>query len=328
MKLILIYFFLLCGAFFACAEMTLLSLSKFELKTLVHDPRYKKLLLWLKNPGRFIVGLLAGNNISNIGFSAIYSIYILKKFSFLKISPFISNIFSFITATYIILVFCEIIPKNLGRLNANLLIRYLYKPLIISLKILSPVVFIFDIFDKKFSKKNKIHDTKLTMADMHSFVDYIEEQGVIEEDSEDIIHSYLDLRTQKVRDIMVPLEKICSIDITTKNFIEKAYEIGRSRIPVFKGEIHNIVGLLYAKDLAAFVFDDKELDLSKILRNVVYVESNDKLKDVFKYFQKNRKHMAIVRENSEVVGLITMEDILEEIIGEIFDEYDVKRKKI
>jgi putative hemolysin len=307
--------------------MVLLSLLKFDIKKILKNDRYKKLIFWLQNPSWFITGILAGNNIANVSFSTIYSLYILDKFDALNINPLILNIFIFITASSVVLFFGEIAPKNLGRSKARKLIFYIYKPLVILMYILSPAIFLFRFFENIFLKDKKKHNPKFTIDDMHNFVDFIEQSGVIEESAEDMIHSYLDLRTRKVAEIMIPIDKMETIDIDTeKNIFAKAQAIGRSRIPVYKGDINNIVGLLYAKDLAGYIFKDN-FDIHLLLRTPIFLDSNETLKYAFKIFKKNRKHIALVKEDNNVVGLLTMEDILEEVVGDIFDEYDVKRKK-
>ena len=327
MKLILILFFIMLSAFFSCSEMVLLSLLKFDIKKILKNHRYKKLLFWLENPSWFITGILAGNNVSNIAFSSIYSLYILDKSENLHISSLSLNIFIFLSAAFIVLVFGEIFPKNLGRLKAKKLIFYIYKPLVFFMYLVSPLIFLFQFFEKFFLKNKRKHSSKFTLDDMHNFVGFIEEKGVIEETAEDMIHSYLDLRTQKVSEIMVMIDNVEAIDIEKdENIFAKAQAIGRSRIPVYKGDINNIVGLLYAKDLAGYILKDN-IDIHLLLRTPIFIDANETLKYAFKIFKKQRKHIALVKEDNQIVGLITMEDILEEVVGDIFDEYDIKRKK-
>jgi len=325
MEIGLIVFFIFLSAFFSSSEMVLLSLSKFEIKKIAKNKRYEKLLIWIKNPAWFITGLLAGNNIVNIGFGAVYSFVILLYAEKLNINPIFSNIFIFFTATIFLLLFGEILPKNIAKSKANKLIFLIYQPLIFFMYLISPLIFLIHLFEKYVIREKSHENTNLTFQDMHDFVGMIEEEGVIEEDAEDMIHSYLNLRTKKVKEIMTEINNVASIDISKEqNIFQKAHEIGRSRIPVYKNNINEIEGLLYAKDLTGMLFKEN-FNLHQFLRSPIFVDSNDNLKYVFNLFKQTRKHIAFVREDNIIVGIITMEDILEEVIGEVLDEYDLKR---
>ena len=277
-------------------------------------------------PSWFIVGILAGNNIVNVGFGSVYSLVILTQAEKFGINLLLSNIFIFITASIIMLVFGEIMPKNIAKAKADKLIYFIYSPLIFFMYLVSPLILIFYFF-KKYLIKTKYHETiNLTIDDMHDFVEMIEEDGMIEEESEEMIHSFLKLRGRKVKEIMTPNSEVLAIDLDKEqNIFAKAHELGRSRIPIYRGSFAHIEGLLYAKDLAGLLFKG-EVDLRQVLRSPLFVASSDDLKYVFSLFQKTRKHIAFVKESNEVIGIISMEDILEEVIGEVLDEYDEVKK--
>ena len=326
MEVALIFFFVILSAFFSSAEMVLLTLSKFEIKQIAQDKKYAKLLNWITNPAWFITGILAGNNIVNIGFGFVYSFVILTQAEKFHINPVISNIFIFISAAVLLLVFGEIAPKNIAKAKASKLIYVIYSPLIFFMYLVSPLIFIFHFFEKYVIRTNYRETSNITLEDMHDFVEMIEEDGVIEEDSEEMIHSFLKLKMRKVKEIMTPNSEIVAIDIEKEmNIFQKAHELGRSRIPVYRGDFQNIEGLLYARDLVGMLFKG-EFDLRHFLRSPLFVSSSDDLKYVFRLFQESRKHIAFVKEDNQIIGLITMEDILEEVIGEVLDEYDLLKR--
>ncbi|MCP4482347.1 MAG: DUF21 domain-containing protein [bacterium] len=322
MEVILIFFFMFLSAFFSSSEMVLLTLSKFEIKQIAKQKKYRKLIVWITNPAWFITGILAGNNIVNIGFGSVYSFVILTQAEKFKVNLLLSNIFIFFTAAILMLIFGEIMPKNLAKSKADKLIRVIYSPLIFFMYLVSPLIFFFHFFEKYIIRTKHKESPDFTLEDMHDFVEMIEEVGVIEEESEEMIHSFLKLRTQKVKEIMTPNSEVLSIDIEKEeNIFAKAHELGRSRIPVYRGDFQNIEGLLYAKDLAGMLFRG-EFDLHQFLRSPLFVQSSDDLKFVFRLFQESRKHIAFVQEDNQIIGIITLEDILEEVIGDVLDEYE------
>ncbi|MFC1546160.1 hemolysin family protein [bacterium] len=326
--MILFVIFLFLSAFFSCSEMTLLSLNKFELRKLIRVKHYKKLRLWIKTPSWFITGILLGNNISNIGFGTVCSFYFLKYAQRFNLNSEAASFFTFIFAALIILMFGEIIPKNIGKMNAPKTIHILYKPLLFFMYLFSPVIELVSFAERCITGK-KISDVeKFTIDDLHRFVIMVRQEGIIKTELENMIHSFLELKKKRVEEIMTPRDKIEAIDVkTTGDIFERTHFLGRSRIPVYRKSLDNIEGILNARDLLAGIRLGDKFDITKFLRNPIFVNKNEKIENVFNVLRKKRKHLALVKVGKKIAGLVTLEDILEEITGEILDEYDLKREQ-
>jgi putative hemolysin len=307
--------------------MVLLTLNKFELRKLVRIKKYRQLLKWIHNPSYFITGILLGNNVVNIGFASLYSYYVLKYSAELNINVEIASLFAFLSASIIVMLFGEILPKNIAKNKAVKMITLIYNPLIFIIYIFSPVIVFVSMIEKYFVG-NKKEEEKFTRDDFHRFIVLVRQEGVIKQDMEKMIHAFLELKKKHVEEIMTPREKIEAIKIDGNiNVFEHTHELGRSRIPVYRKNLDNIEGILNARDLLRLLNTDTKVDLKKLLRNPLFVNKSEKIENVFNMFKKKRKHMALVKDGKKIVGLVTMEDILEEFTGEILDEYDLKRQK-
>lgn len=168
--------------------------------------------------------------------------------------------------------------------------------------------------------------------DFHRFIDEVEEEGIIEEDEHELIHSVFDFGDTIVREVMVPRVGITAFPLngTLNDVLDLIIQKGHSRIPVYDGKMDNIVGVIYAKDLLKiFRTNHKDIALSKIMRPPYFVPETKKIMDLLKEFQEQKIHMAIVvDEYGGTAGLATIEDLLEELVGEIQDEYDNEKERL
>ncbi|MFH1714963.1 MAG: hemolysin family protein [Elusimicrobiota bacterium] len=321
----LIVFFLLLSAFFSCSEMVLLSLSKFEIRKLMKTAKYKKLAQWVENPSWFITGILIGNNVVNIGFGIGYTYFFIRYALRFGLTITSASAASFVSASILLLVFGEVLPKNIGKTRAKRLIHLIYRPLLSFLTIISPIINLVSMIERRFKGERHEEISKFTRSDLHQFIIRARKQGIIRGDLEQMIHAFLEMKDKKIGQIMTPKESIESIDIEKSPGIqERMIALGRSRAPVYKGSLDNIIGILYAKDILSVWPYDKDFDTNKFLRQPITVSPQDSLSSVFDIMKKKRVHMLIVKDGGKTIGLVTMEDILEEITGEILDEYDLK----
>jgi len=172
--------------------------------------------------------------------------------------------------------------------------------------------------------------TRLAEERIDSVIYEVEAEGLIDEDAQEMIHGVLDLASSLVRDVMVPRKEMVAVDVTApvEQLIETILKSGHSRIPVYKDTIDKIIGLVYAKDLLRY-WGAKTLELGKILREPYFIPETKRLDDLFEEFQARRIHLAIViDEYGGTNGLVSLEDLIEEIVGEIDDEYDAGQKPI
>jgi putative hemolysin len=237
-----------------------------------------------------------------------------------------------ITATLalVMLVLGELVPKSLALQYAEPIALFVARPIDLLATIASPIVrfpvFLTNTLTTVFGAQYRGGLPFITEEEIKIMVDAGEEGGVIEEDEKEMIYSIFEFGDTLVREVMVPRIDIVALEVNTplRNALETIIAAGHSRIPVYEGTIDNIVGLLYAKDLLKVL---RDLDLSRsmrpILRPAYFVPGTKKVDELLKELQQRKVHMAIVvDEYGGTAGLVTIEDILEEIVGEIQDEYD------
>ena len=272
-----------------------------------------------------ISAILLGNNIVNIFASSIVTIIGLSLSSNQEVGTVVATIIF----TVFIIVFCEFIPKAFAkRFNYSLSLTFAYP--VIFFKYLFfilvwPIAKLFKLFGKLFAKKSKEED-EIDEDVLTEMVDAIEEEGILEENEAEILRSAIDLNDIEAFEIMTPRVDVLAIDIEDDiNEVIKDKKIFKySRIPVYEGTIDNIVGILPINALAKkLLAGEKVDDILKMCYKPLVIPRNHQILDLLKEFKKTKIHIAVViDEYGGTEGIVTMEDILEEIVGEIFDESD------
>lgn len=325
-QLILLVVFIICSGFFSGAESALMSVSKVKIRHAVQegDDRAQTVDLLLKSPSKLLTTILVGNNVVNIAGSALATTLALEFFG--ASGPWIATA----GMTFIILIFGEIAPKTYATQNAEkmaywsspllLLLSTIFKPLVKMLvKITNMVIKIAGGDPHK-------QQPFITEDEIIRFVNVGEEEGVIEEGEKEMIHSIFEFNDTVVREIMVPRIDIVAAEENTPlpEVVDLIVQNGHSRIPVFDETIDYIIGILYAKDLLEFVkegFGDKTIH--DLMRRAYYVPESKKVNQLLSELRYEKVHMAIVLdEYGGTAGIVTIEDLIEEIVGDIQDEYD------
>lgn len=315
--------FILLSAFFSGVETAFVSLSDIRIQHLIEENRRGiNLVKTLKeNYQRLIITILVGNNLVNIAASSIATS--------IAIDIFQSNALGIAVGvmTIVILIFGEIIPKNIA-IAKNELIAIAAAPIIQALQfILFPVITLLELFTLIVSKPfEKDQYPIITESEIKTVVTLGEEAGEVEEDERIMIHNIFRFSDLQVSEIMTDRTKIFSIDVdsdlpeVTHDIIQKGF----SRIPVYDNDPDNIAGILYAKDiLKAFSSNQDDMDIKHLIRPPMFIPETMLLDDLLQEFQKEKVHIALVAdEHGGISGLITIEDVLEEIVGEIYDETD------
>jgi CBS domain containing-hemolysin-like protein len=325
---LVILFFLSC--FFSGSESALLSLGRIRTRILI-EKEYKKrnaLLFWQKNPSKIITTILIGNNTVVICASALASAIAIQIAEKYGINRGILISISAILVTLINLIIGEITPKIIGMKNAEKISLIVVTPLYILHKSISTFVGLFEQIASKLthiipSKKSSI----FTKDELKTIIQISKEENIITDAQQKMMYRIFEFTEKIVSEVMVPREHIVAININTsiEEIVDIMIEEGFSRFPVYKDNLDNIVGVIYSKDLLN-VWKDKELlIIHDIIRPPLFINYKWKIHEVLKEFQKGRTHLAIVtNDDNKVVGVITIEDLLEEIVGEIYDEYDVR----
>ncbi len=316
------------SAFFSLSETALLSVNKIRIRHLAEtgNRQAKILIKLLENPELFLAAILIGNNIVNIGASVLATDAALGYFgqSGIAIATGLMTLF--------ILVFGEVFPKTLASRNAEYIALHIANPINTVINILRPVVwFITTVVNSMIlllGGKERVKHPFVTEELIEMMLKVGEKEGTIEKHEREIISRVFDFTDEKAHGVMTPREKIVCIEEsqTLETALALINESGHSRIPVYRNEFDNVTGMIYAKDLLKFrTIDLSKMKVFQILRPLIVVKAGRGIATILKELQQKKMNISVVVDNNmKVIGLISIEDILEELVGEIFDEYDVE----
>jgi putative hemolysin len=323
---ILLFFILLCcSAFFSSSETALFSLSRIQ----IHKFRSSKnraaqaVVSCLRRPRHWLATILLGNELVNVLISIIGASIINHYFPY---SMKWKTVMAILIVTPVVLIFGEILPKNLAIRHAPVFATLYIYPLGLFHKIVKPL----RVFLTKFADRMVIffggHPEKLHPMVMEEefrrLVDLGRQEGVIVEEEREMIHKVFDFTDKNIATIITPVEKIFSLSVerSYEDILEQLKNVHFSRVPIYEEDLSNIIGILHVRDL--FLFHRKRQaggaqSIRSILRRPIIISPERKLETLLQEFKRERVHMAIVKENGQVKGLVTMDDVLEEIFGEI-----------
>lgn len=326
-QLIILVILLILSGFFSSAETALTTVNKLKLRTLSEEgkKRATKVLSVTENSGKLLSTILIGNNIVNISASALATTLCTEVFGskFIGVSTGI--------LTILVLIFGEITPKTLAtKYSIQLSMIFVY-PIWILMIILTPVIWLLNIITGIIFKMLHIDTSDkgdtMTESELRTIFDVSHEDGVLETSEKFMISNVVDFGDALSKDIMIPRADVVFADInsTYEEIVSKFSEETYSRIPIYEESKDNVVGLLYIKDL--FFYKEKHgvenFDVRNILRKPLFVYEYQKTSQIFADMKTSSVTMAVVLDEYGVTsGIITMEDLIEEIVGEIRDEYD------
>jgi len=321
-------FLLILSAFFSGSETAYFSLSKLHIKKLEksNNDASKRIFRLLSKTRQLLITILIGNTLVNIlasSLATLIAIDIASRFPLQYKNMIISA--EILLMTVLLLVFGEITPKIIAFTNPVRFSKITSLPIEILKIILFPFVFMLDKLLSLITKKKDTHvndNSSITSEDFHNFIKSKSQNHPLEENEKKIIDSIFRFSTTQVKEIIVPRVDIVGVEISET--IDKAKKIitesGYSRIPVYHKRIDEIVGVLYAKDL---LLNPDKKTIGSIMRKPFYVTENMKIQNLLNQFKSKKIQIAIVvDEYGGTSGLISLEDILEQLVGEIMDEYD------
>ncbi|MBT4286763.1 MAG: HlyC/CorC family transporter [Deltaproteobacteria bacterium] len=321
-ELTLLVIGLLLSGFFSSSETALFSISKVKALHIAKDgSKTGQLILTMKEDSHtLLTTILIGNNLVNIGASAIATSIALSYFK--------SNAVGIATGimTMLILVFGEIFPKSFANHNNILVARIVIYPLFWLSKLFFPLIYLLNFIPKLHGKTDSSHET-VTEDELMTMVEVVEEEGEIKEEEKEYITNIFEFDDTSCSEIMTPRADMFVLDVSQDMDIKKILETGFSRIPVIEDSIDNIIGILHVKDLFASFQkaseSDTSLDIKQIMRKPYFIPESKKLDSLLQDFKQKKNHIAIVvDEHGGISGITTLEDVVEEIIGEIIDETD------
>lgn len=325
--LILVILILLSG-FFSASETALTGYKSNDLERLdgKKERVYELLKSWIKDPNEMLTGMLIGNNIVNILASSITTVLVVNYFGQNSKAVLLATLIM----TVVILIFGEITPKLIARNNGALLAEFVIVIIYSMTLILKPVIIFLMFISKLIGRVLGINITSsqivITEEDIISFVNVGNAEGVIEEDEKEMIHSIVTLGETTAKEVMTPRTSMLAFEGTkTINEVwDEIIENGFSRIPVYNETIDNVIGIMYVKDLMTYIKDGNlDVPINQFVRSAYFIPETKSIIEVLKEFRTLKVHIAMVLdEYGGVVGLVTIEDLIEEIVGEIRDEYD------
>lgn len=313
---------IILSAYFSATETAFSGVNKIRLKNMAADGNKKaaRALKLTENFDKLLTTVLVGNNIVNIAASSIATVLFTAMFGDAGVT------IATLVMTVLLLIFSEITPKSMAK-EAPESFAMFSAPIISLLQtLLTPVNWVFTVWKKTIAKFFHVKGgSAITDDELMTIVDEAQNEGGIGENQGELIRSAIEFSDLEVVHILTPRVDILAAEISTtpKKFASLFKNNHYSRIPVYKGTIDNIVGILHERDFYEKMYFDKEIDIASMLISVEYIPKNTKISELLRIFQHARCHMAVVvDEFGGTVGIITMEDILEELVGEIWDEND------
>lgn len=323
-QLITVIILLSLSAFFSSSETALTTVNQIRMRTLADngDKRATRVLRVTGNPGKMLSAILIGNNIVNLSASSISTSLAIHLFG---------NTGAGIATgilTFLILIFGEVTPKTMATIKADSMSLTVAAPIGLLMKILTPVIFIINKLSLglMFLLHVNIKDAqkKMTEEELRTIVDVSQENGVIEHEERDMIHNLFDFGDAEAKEIMVPRIDMTFVqaDATYQEVLDIFRQDMFTRLPVYEDSTDNVIGIINMKDFL-LQNDTPEFSVRNLLREPYFTYEHKNTADLFLEMRKSSISLAIVLDEYGVTaGLITLEDLLEEIVGEIRDEYD------
>jgi CBS domain containing-hemolysin-like protein len=317
------------AAYFAASETALMRVSRIRVRYLVEKKakNAQKLERLIENPDWFLPPLLLIMLVVQLSSASLATWLTIR----LTHNAGVAVAAGTAVITVLMFIFGELVPKAAASHSSEKVALRVARPITLMSTILRPIALLFEWVARGVLKllrhEGGTREGLVTdEGEIKTLVNVAEEHAVIEEEEKEMIHSVFEFSDTLVREVMVPRPDMITIpgSATVRNALVLTMEYGYSRIPVYEDELDNVIGLLYAKDLLKQLEEDKLGDLVRdMLRKAYFIPETKVLSDLLKDFQKKKVHMAIVvDEYGMVVGLVTIEDLLEQIVGEIFDEFD------
>ena len=336
-QFILILVLTLFNAFFASAEMAIVSVNRNRIKMLADDGDKKASLLadLLEEPNKFLstiqVGITLAGFFSSASAATGISEVIGASLSQLGIpyAQSISIIVITIILSYFTLVFGELVPKRIALQKSEQIAMLSVRPIVFVFKFAKPFVKLLSLSTNVLLRVIGMSDTdleeKVSREEIKSLVDAGEEYGVINQIEKEMINSIFDFDDKLAKEVMTPRTEVYMINSKLPLSIEELLEENYSRIPVYEGDIDNIIGILYLKDFLheAYQVGFENVDIKKLLHRPYFVPECKNIDQLFKELQKSKNHLAVlIDEYGGFSGIVTIEDLIEEVMGDINDEYD------
>lgn len=322
-EIIVLIILITLSAFFSGVELATMSISLLKIRTLVklNKPGAKSLYRIKRSPNRLLITILIGNNLVNIAAASLVTVMATEIFGAAGAGIAVG------VTTLLILFFGEITPKTFAVQNAEKISLSIAKPLEILMFMLFPLVVIFEYFTRflgRFSSKKKM----LSEDELRAIVTISKEEGLVDREAMEMIHSVLDFEETRVSKILTPRKWIVMLDenLSVTEAVEKIKSLPYDRFPIYRYSEDNVVGVIDNLDIIRNL-GNRRKKLKDIAIKPIFVSNDDYIDAVLLKFKTRGRKMAIVMDNKKVQGIVTLQDVIEEIIGDIFEKEIYKQRK-
>ena len=325
--IVVVAILLFCSAMISGSEVAFFSLTPLQISILKEQTTRnpQMVLRHLERPDRLLANILITNNFINVGI-VIIAAFVTDKLFVFSMGKVLEFVVKVVVITFLLLLFGEIIPKVYANRRARRFALRMAIPLAVLDRLFQPLIFILirstRLVNRRLAKKGQ----NISMDDISEALDLT--TGVVKDEKE-MLEGIVRFSNLEVSEIMKPRTDVTAVDIETdlQTLIRTIIDSGYSRIPVFEGTSDNLKGILYVKDLLPHINQKADFRWQELIREPFYVPETKKINDLLKEFQEKKIHLAIVvDEYGGTEGIVTMEDILEEVVGEITDESDLTEK--
>ncbi len=320
-KLVFCLFLVAMGAYFASAETAFARANKIKLRNLADagDKKGKRALHVAKRFEKALVTILIGNNIAHLACSS------LATLAFMDFFGEGHTLVATVVTTLVVFFFSETLPKSFANANSEKTALAYGSSMLFLMKVFTPVSFVFvkisDLMAKLFGGGQ---DEKMTEEELETIIDTVEESGTLDEEQADLLQGAVEFTKTPVADVMTMRDDICGIDIndTPENVWETVKNTAFSRLLAYDGSIDNVLGVLSVREYMRARLRRGRVNLRRVIMPVKVAPPDTPIDDLFNEMSTGKQQFLVVREGNETVGIATIEDFLEEIVGEIWDEYD------
>ena len=321
---------LICSAFFSGSEVALFSITRAKVRTLLHEEKPGSLALssLKQSPDRFLITILIGNNIVNILGASIATA--------VAIGIFGEGGFAVTVATFVVvvllLIFGEISPKMYATRHSTAIALSVSPTIHLLSRVFSPIIWFFNKVAGKITGGTAFTHHLITEEEIKEWIDVGQEEGTIEKDEQEMLHSVFEFGDTRVREVMTPRIDVVMIEdtVSPEDALEIFKKTGFSRLPVYHEHIDAIRGVLNIKDTFVAVMDQRhQVPITELCSEPLFVPETKKIDDTLREMRGKKTHQAMVLdEYGAFVGIITVEDILEELVGDILDEFDTEEPEL
>ncbi len=314
------------SAFFSGSETALMAIDRLRVKYLVQKNRRGAKLLEevLDKPDNLLGAILVGNNLVNIAIS------VLATGLFVSLYGERGELITILVLTPLLLIFSEISPKSYSAKYPEKVSFLVLRPIMLVMCLLAPVIWLVTGFSRFFTRLfpgERDSRPVISADEIRTLITVGEQTGVVPKAQRRMLHGVFELSQTRVRDVMIPRTEVVGIDVNGRyeDVLPLVQQSRHSRFPVYDGSLDNVVGIIHSKDILASIGGEEILPLAEMVREPYFVPESKRIEPLLQSFRKKQVHLAVVvDEYGGVEGIVTLEDIVEEIVGEIQDEYDAE----